>query len=98
MSLYFIHSHSFILFTAESVFLARTAFYIHSYHYILFTAVCPGGQEYMEATDECALCPVGKYKPDNDRFGMCSSCTEGFITDGKGKMSLDDCIIRKYCM
>lgn len=65
-----------------------------------FAAVCPGGEEYNQEGDVCNLCPVGKYKQDTlvSRFMMCNTCPEGFVTDGQGKMSSDDCEKRKLIM
>ena len=98
--------YRYVLFTADcAIFTTVAMSYLqlisclfHTCLHILFTAVCPSGQEYVEATDECVPCPVGKYKPDSDRFGMCANCTEGFTTEGEGKTSITDCNISEYLM
>ena len=46
----------------------------------------------------CSDCERGYYKLDSvdTRFEPCTQCSGDKITDGPGKTSPDDCIIRKY--
>ena len=62
----------------------------------LFSVFCPAGEELLNAG--CSDCERGYYKMDSvdARFEPCTQCSGDMITDGTGKTSPDDCIIRKY--